>query len=90
MLHPMLISRHDYPVRLRSITSRTHAIERGSAIGAARERTADLGDRIETLRHRLDGAVAASDDKPVAFSAAQFGSLAAQVASAGLVRRQDG
>lgn len=66
----------------------TDAIERGAAIGATRERTADLGDRIATFQHRLDAAVAAGYDKPVAFSAAQFANLAAQAASAGVVRRQ--
>jgi len=66
----------------------TDAIERGASIGAGRERTADLTDRFETLQHRLDAAVAAGYDKPVAFSAAQFTSLAAQATSADLVRRQ--
>ncbi|TAY41483.1 ATP-binding protein [Rhizobium leguminosarum] len=66
----------------------TDAIERGAAIRAARERTADLADRLETLQHRLDAAVAAGYHKPVAFSAAQFTGLAAQAASAGVVRRQ--
>ena len=66
----------------------TDAIERGAAIRAARERTADLADRLETLQHRLDAAVAAGYHKPAAFSAAQFTGLAAQVASAGVVLRQ--
>tara|TARA_R110000782_G_scaffold270455_1_gene371310 strand:- start:9423 stop:12908 length:3486 start_codon:yes stop_codon:yes gene_type:complete len=66
----------------------TDAIERGAAIGAIRERAADLADRLETLQHRLDAAVAAGYDKPVAFSAAQFASLAAQAASAGAAKRQ--
>lgn len=66
----------------------TDAIERAAGVRAARERTADLADRLETLQHRLDAAVAAGYDKPVAFSAAQFASLAAQAASAGVARRQ--
>lgn len=66
----------------------TDAIERGAAMVAARERSADLADRFEILQHRLDAAVKAGYDKPAAFSAAQFASLAAQAASADAVQRQ--
>ncbi|MDT7532993.1 AAA family ATPase [Sphingobium sp. SA2] len=66
----------------------TDAIERAGAIAAARERTADLADRLATLQHRLDAAIAAGHDKPAAFSASQFSGLAAQAASVGAARRQ--
>jgi uncharacterized protein YhaN len=66
----------------------TEAIERGGAIAAARERSADLADRLQTVNLRLEGAIAAGHDKPAAFSAAQFAGLAAQAASADVVRRQ--
>ncbi len=66
----------------------TEAIERGGAIAAARERSADLADRLQTVNLRLEGAIAAGYDKPAAFSAAQFAGLAAQAASADVVRRQ--
>jgi uncharacterized protein YhaN len=66
----------------------TDAIERGAAISAARERTADLADRLETLQLRLDAAIVSGFDKPIAHSAAQFASLASQTASAAALRRQ--
>lgn len=66
----------------------TEAIERGGAIAAARERSADLADRLQTVNLRLEGAITAGHDKPAAFSAAQFAGLAAQAASADVVRRQ--
>jgi uncharacterized protein YhaN len=66
----------------------TEAIERGGAIAAARERSADLADRLQTVKLRLESAIAAGYDRPAAFSAAQFAALAAQAASADVVRRQ--
>lgn len=66
----------------------TEAIERGGAIAAARERSADLADRLQTVNLRIEGAIAAGYDKPAAFTAAQFAALAAQAASADVVRRQ--
>ena len=66
----------------------TEAIERGGAIAATRERSADLADRLQTVNLRLEGAIAADHDKPAAFSAAQFAGLAAQATSADVVRRQ--
>ncbi len=58
------------------------------AVRAARDRTADLADRLATLQHRIDAAVATGYDKPAAFSATQFAGLAAQAASARAARRQ--
>ena len=69
-------------------TLATKAIERGGAIAAARERSADLADRLQTVNLRLEGAIAGGYDKPAAVSAAQFAALAAQAASADVVRRQ--
>jgi uncharacterized protein YhaN len=66
----------------------TDAIERGAVIVAARERAADLADRLDTLQRRLDAAVAKGFDKPASFNAAQFSSLAAQTASTVVARRQ--
>lgn len=67
----------------------TEAIERAGAVAAARERTADLADRMETLQRRLDAAVAAGYDKPAAFSAAQFSGLAAQAAARSARRKAE-
>ncbi|MBY2935667.1 YhaN family protein [Rhizobium leguminosarum] len=66
----------------------TDAIERSGAIRAARDRTADLSDRLATLQHRIDAAVATGYDKPAIFSATQFSGLAAQAGSARAARRQ--
>lgn len=66
----------------------TEAIERAGAVAAARERAADLADRLATLQHRLDAGVAAGHDKPAGYSAAQFAGLAAQAASAQAARRK--
>lgn len=65
----------------------TDSIERGAAIEAARERTADLADRLETLQHRVDTAIAVGYDKSTVFSASQFASLAGQAASANVAQR---
>lgn len=64
------------------------AIERGAAIAAARDRSADLADRLQAHKARLDAAAAAGHDKPAVYSAAQFAPLAAQAAAAEAVRRQ--
>ncbi|MDP3674664.1 MAG: AAA family ATPase [Novosphingobium sp.] len=66
----------------------TEAIERGGAIAAAHERSADLADRLQTVSLRLKGGISAGYDQPTAFSAAQFAALAAQAATADVVRRK--
>mgnify|MGYP003662544449 CR=1 FL=1 len=66
----------------------TQAIERGAAVVAARERKADLTDRLEVLKHRLDVAIAAGHQTPVEFSPVQFSNLAAQVGTTETARRQ--
>lgn len=65
----------------------TDAIERGSAIHAARERAGDLVDRVGALQHRLDAARATGADQPAPFGAAQFAGLPAEAAAAAERRR---
>lgn len=60
----------------------TEAIERTATISSARERAADLADRLSAFKQRLDAAVAAGHDRPVSFSASQFAGLPVQSTSA--------
>lgn len=64
------------------------AIERGAAMGAARERAAELTDRLSTLQQRLDAAIAAGFDKPSGYSASQFAGLVPQTTAAITARRE--
>lgn len=66
----------------------TEAIERGVATSAARERAAELTDRLETLQLRVDAATAAGFAQPAAYSASQFSSLVAQTTAIAALRRQ--
>ncbi|ATW05803.1 YhaN family protein [Sphingorhabdus sp. YGSMI21] len=66
----------------------TQAIERGTALVAARERKADITDRLEVSKHRLDVAIAAGYQTPVEFSPVQFANLSAQVGTIETTRGQ--
>lgn len=66
----------------------TQAIERGGAILAAKARKADLTDRLEISKQRLNASVTAGYDKPVDFSPVQFTNLAAQLGAAETARSQ--
>jgi uncharacterized protein YhaN len=64
------------------------AIERGALLNAARERAAELQDRLSTLQRRVDAAVAGGFDKPSGYNAAQFSNLVAQAAAAKTASRE--